>query len=155
MSFVTPPEWRGKILLFDELMQPTHPHPLLQTLKSHISHSSNDKPNHHTHCVMDQQNVAKGPLLGEMSWTRAPPSLETTSSGQCDCRDCTKPMNAPSSCMISCLVDTCAKQIHLGCHETLLLGKHLLHPLIDSTNGLKLFVCSKTCHNKVKNSMVD
>ena len=57
--------------------------------------------------------------------------------------------------MCECIVEDCAKKVHVGCYESLVLSKHQVPHLVDPTNGQKVCVCSKTCYSKTKKAMID
>ena len=52
-----------------------------------------------------------------------------------------------------CTANNCAKFVHKECHDGL-LNRHNITPLTDPLTFKPLFVCSKTCYNKVKKTIL-
>ena len=57
--------------------------------------------------------------------------------------------------LVDCYAPDCSKQVHITCYERLVVLKYKVDELIDPANNKKLFICSKTCYNKVEKAIVN
>eukprot|EP00977_Amphora_coffeiformis_P016533 scaffold5140_cov212-Amphora_coffeaeformis.AAC.3 len=80
-----------------------------------------------------------------------PPGAQPTVRVKCGARGCV----GSSDDLAPCYFTECGKNVHLTCYDRLILKKYKVDDLIDPANMEKLFVCSKTCYNKVEKAIVN
>ena len=77
-------------------------------------------------------------------------NTELSMNGKCDALGCTGTLE---DALKPCQGFNCSKHAHGSCYRRL-LERYNVEPLVDPANGETIIVCSKTCYNKVKKSIV-
>ena len=78
-------------------------------------------------------------------------STKLTAAVKCSARGCV----GCTSVVVDCYVADCPKKVHINCHQGLIVQKHKVNQLVDPANNDELYVCSKTCYNKVEKAIVN
>ena len=61
----------------------------------------------------------------------------------------------PQAILLTCSGPGCAKNVHAACYQRAILDKFKVDKLVDPVRKCLLYVCSKTCYNKVEKTIVN
>mgnify|MGYP005851490981 CR=1 FL=1 len=70
---------------------------------------------------------------------------------KCNAVGCTRPTNEPT---VTCYERDCVKKVHQSCFTKSVVLKYNVPKLQDPISGASIFVCGKTCYNKVQKVLV-